>query len=135
GRGGLLLGGLAGAAVLISLATVASRVVGFARVGVFSRTVGDTCLGDAYFTANTLPNVLFEVVAGGALAGVVVPVLAGPVARGDRETAARTASALLSWALLLLLPVAVLGAFAARPVMEFFLDPGPACGDTIAVDV
>ena len=61
--------------VALSLAglTLAARIVGFGRSLVFSKTVGDTCLGDAYNAANTLPNVLFEIVAGGVLAGVVDP--------------------------------------------------------------
>ena len=50
--------------------------LGFGRWLVFSKTVGDTCLGDVYNAANTLPNVLFEIVAGGVLAGVVIPVVA-----------------------------------------------------------
>ena len=82
--------------------TLASRVVGFGRSLVFSKTVGDTCLGDVYNAANALPNVLFEIVAGGVLAGVVVPVVARHVAAGRRDETERTVSALLTWTLLLL---------------------------------
>ena len=32
--------------------TLAARVVGFGRALVFSKTVGDTCLGDVYNAAN-----------------------------------------------------------------------------------
>ena len=72
--------------------TLAARVVGFGRSFVFSKTVGDTCLGDLYNAANALPNVLFEVAAGGVLAGVVVPVVARHVGAGRtrrRPTARR----------------------------------------------
>ena len=31
---------------------------------VFARAVGPTCLGDTYVTANSVPNIIFEVVAG-----------------------------------------------------------------------
>ena len=80
-----VLTGLVGAAALIAAITVAARVVGFARIVVFARAVGPaSCLGNAYFTANTVPNIVFEIVAGGALASLVVPVLAGPAARGSR---------------------------------------------------
>ena len=88
---------LLGAAGGIALVTVAARVVGFGRVAVLSRTLGTSCVGDIYPPANAVPNVVFEVVAGGALAALVVPVLAGAVAAGDRATASRTASALLTW--------------------------------------
>src|SRR5262249_9150155 len=76
--------GLAGAAVLIGLLTILARVAGFGRTVVFSATVHKSCLSDAYFTANQIPNIIFEIVAGGALAGMVVPVLAGPAEQGDR---------------------------------------------------
>jgi putative peptidoglycan lipid II flippase len=126
--------GLAGAALLIAAVTVLARLVGFGRWLVFSQTVGESCLGDVYNTANLLPNVMFEVVAGGALASVVVPVIAGPLVRGEREDAARTVSALLTWTLGLLLPVALLAAVFARPLVGFFLGPKTGC-DSTAVDV
>lgn len=93
-----------GGAVLLGVGglTLGARVVGFARSLVFSKTVGDTCLGDVYNAANQLPNVLFEVVAGGVLAGVVIPVVARHVGAGRRPETERTVSALLTWTLLVL---------------------------------
>ena len=68
---------------------------------VFTWTVGaGTGLGDIYQAANTVPNIVFEIVAGGALASLVVPLLAGAgrgAATGPRSPA--TASALLTWVL------------------------------------
>jgi putative peptidoglycan lipid II flippase len=106
-----------------------SRLVGFGRTVTFARTVGATCLGDTYVTANTVPNIIFEVVAGGALASLVVPVLAGPAARGDRAETSRTASALLSWALLVAVPVTVAGLVFARPLIGVLIgSAGRDCG-------
>jgi putative peptidoglycan lipid II flippase len=96
--------GLASVAAGVAGLTLAARLVGFGRSLVFSKTVGDTCLGDTYSAANSLPNVLFEIVAGGVLAGVVVPVVARHVGAGRRPDAARTASALMTWTLLVLTP-------------------------------
>lgn len=94
------------AAVALSVAglTLAARIVGFGRWFVFSKTVGDTCLGDVYNAANSLPNALFEIVAGGVLAGVVVPVVARHVGAGRRQEAGETVSALLTWTCVLLTP-------------------------------
>ncbi|HVF05867.1 MAG TPA: lipid II flippase MurJ [Frankiaceae bacterium] len=113
--------GLARAALAIAAVTVAARVVGFLRVAVFARTVGTNPLGDTYQTANTLPNLVFEIVAGGALAAAVVPVVAGAVERGDVERTRATASALLTWVVLLLTPVALLGVLLGRPLMEMLV--------------
>jgi putative peptidoglycan lipid II flippase len=115
--------GAAGAALGIAVLTALARVAGFGRTLVFARTVGATCLGDTYVTANTIPNIVFEIVAGGALASLVVPVLAGPVARGDRDQASRTASALLSWALLVAVPVTLAGLLVARPLVALLVGP------------
>lgn len=109
--------GIVAAAAGIAVVTMASRFVGFGRTMVFARTVGATCLGDTYVTANTVPNIVFEVVAGGALASLVVPVLAGAAARNDKEEARRIASALIGWTFLVLVPLMLLGLALARPVM------------------
>lgn len=107
--------GVAGAAALITLLTLAARVVGFARWFALNAWVGPNDVGTAYSTANTVPNVLFEVAAGGALAGAVVPLLAGPIARHLRADVDRTASAMLTWAVAVLVPVAAL-TFALAPL-------------------
>src|SRR5690606_26568225 len=66
---------------------------------------------------NLIPNIVFEIVAGGALASLVVPLLAGAIAVGDRAAVARTTSALLTWVGLGLAVLAVVLAVAARPVI------------------
>lgn len=124
---------LLGAAGGIAVVTLAARVVGFGRVAVLSRTLGTSCVGDTYQAANYLPNVVFEVVAGGALAALVVPLLAGALAGGDRETASRTASALLTWTVAVMVPVALLGMLAAPLLMRALLGDDPTCAG--AVDV
>lgn len=73
---------MAGAAALIAVLTVVSRLAGFGRTLVFTWTLDFSDLGDMYVVANTVPNIIFEIVAGGALASLVVPLLAGPVAAG-----------------------------------------------------
>jgi len=122
--------GIAAAAALIAVITAVSRVVGFGRWLAQSASVGQTCVGTAYATANQLPNVLYEVVAGGALAAAVVPLLAGPLARGreGRSEVDRIASALLTWALVVLMPVALVLALAARPIVGLLLEERECTG-------
>ena len=119
-----IAGGVAGAAALIAALTVLSRTAGFGRTLVFTNAVGADSTGDVYLAANNVPNIVFEVVAGGALASLVVPMLAGGIAAGDREQVRRTASALLGWTLLLLVPLAVLLAVLAEPVARLLLGGG-----------
>jgi putative peptidoglycan lipid II flippase len=119
---------IAGAVALIAVLTVVARIAGVGRTVVFAKTVGDTDVGGIYLAANTLPNIIFELVAGGAMASLVVPLLAGAVQAGDHRTVARTASALLTWVLALLLPAAVLVAVFARPIV------GLLPGDDVPAD-
>ncbi|MCI4065528.1 virulence factor MviN [Micromonospora sp. R77] len=110
-------GRVAGAAALIAVLTVVSRLAGFGRTAVFTWTLAETDLGGTYVVANNLPNFVFEIVAGGALASLVVPLLAGAVEAGDRRSVAATTGALLTWTLSLLIPLAVLVAVLADPLI------------------
>jgi putative peptidoglycan lipid II flippase len=125
--------GLASVAAGVAGLTLASRLLGFGRSVVFSKTVGDTCLGDTYNAANALPNVLFEIVAGGVLAGVVVPVIARHVGAGRTEHASRTASALITWTLLVLTPAGLAVLLGARVFAAAFAKADCAgSADTLA---
>jgi len=115
---------LAGAAVMITAITILSRMLGFGRWIVQASELGTGGVASSYATANVLPNVLFEVAAGGALAGAVVPLLAGPLLRKARVEVDTIASALLTWAVVTLVPLGVLLAVFARPVVGLLPDVG-----------
>jgi putative peptidoglycan lipid II flippase len=144
-------GGIGRAAVLIGAITIVSNLVGFGRQLVFAHTVSATCLGTAYATANQVPNIIYDIVLGGALTSVMIPVLAGPAARrlggtpGPRASAetrasaenqaSQIASAMLSWTILLLAPVSVIIAVAARPLTTLLLAGAPRCAHAAIVGV
>lgn len=123
--------GLFAAAGTIAVITLVARVVGFGRWFVFSHSVGATCVGSVYQSVNAVPNVLFEIAAGGVLAAVAVPLVAGALARGDRAGADATASALLTWAVAVLVPLGVVVAVAARPIASSLL--GTGCAGEVAL--
>ena len=101
--------------------TLASRLLGFLRWVVQAATVGSGAMAGAYSSANQIPNVFYEVVVGGALAGTVVPLLAGAIAHGQREKVRETASGLLGLTLALLVPLAVLMALFAEPLAQLLV--------------
>ena len=124
---------------MIGVITVLARFVGFGRQVVFAHTVGTTCLGTAYTTANMVPNIIYDIVLGGALSSVVVPVLAGPALRAAQGDTAdgtgsapaadsqRIAAALLTWTVVLLVPVSALLALAAHPIVTALLAGASGC--------
>ena len=112
------------AAGSIALITLLARVVGFGRWLTFSHSVGATPVGTVYQSVNAVPNVIFEIAAGGVLAAVAVPLVAGALARADGRSADETASALLTWALAVLLPLGAIVLLAARPISSALLGTG-----------
>lgn len=101
--------------------TLASRLLGFLRWVVQAATVGSGAMAGAYSSANQIPNVFYEVVVGGALAGTVVPLLAGAIAHGKREKVRETASGLLGLTLAVLVPLALLMALFAEPLAQLLV--------------
>ena len=122
--------GVFAAAGLIAAVTLMARVFGFGRWLVFSQRVGTTCVGSVYQAANQLPNVVFEVAVGGALAAVAVPIISGQLARKDGAAATQTASAMLTWAMTVLVPLSILMAAAAAPLSAFLVDSQRCSGST-----
>ena len=81
------IAGIARGAGIIAGLTVLARILGLVRTLVFSQTVGATCLGTAYFTANQVPSIVYELVLGGALGSAMVPVLARSAERAAADPA------------------------------------------------
>ncbi len=132
--------GIGRAALLIGALTAAARVIGFGRQLVFAHTVQNSCLGSAYTTANQVPNIIYDIVLGGALASIMVPVLAGPAERsGADPEAARTtsqiSSALLTWTVVLLVPASVVLGLVAEPVTSLLIPHLQGCARAEAVAV
>lgn len=118
---------LVGAAGLVAVLTLVSRLMGLVRKIAQSWALSDGPVATAYDTANTVPNVLFEVAAGGALAGAIIPLLSRYLSQGKTREADQTASALLTWISAIGIPLAAMVAIAAGPIVSFLLpDSDPA---------
>jgi putative peptidoglycan lipid II flippase len=118
-----------GAAVVASL-TILSRILGLVRTLVFSQTIGATCLGTAYVTANQVPNLLYELILGGALTSAMVPVLARSAERAASEPAEKArvgviTSALLTWTVVIVVPLMVAIVAAAGPIASLLNPSNP----------
>lgn len=93
--------------------TAVSRLLGLARVLVVAAVLGTTDLGDAFQTSNSLSNVLFELLAAGALSAVLVPTFVELLDRGDQARAEEVAGRVLGVALAILGAVTLVGVVAA----------------------
>jgi len=59
---------------LMSLATLGSRATGLLRTWVMAFALGNTMITSAYQVANNMPNVLFDLIAGGLIGAAFIPV-------------------------------------------------------------
>ncbi len=97
---------------LITAGVFASRISGLLRVIVLLAVLGATDFSDAYNFANNVPNLVYELVAGGALSAVLLPLFVDLFDRGDRDGA----SSVVSVSVVALAVITVLGVLAAAPL-------------------
>lgn len=67
--------GVMKASGVMAIGTLASRATGFLRTMMMAYALGAFGLADAYNNANTLPNIVFDLVLGGIITSVFVPLL------------------------------------------------------------
>jgi putative peptidoglycan lipid II flippase len=68
-------GSLARSSLVMATGSFASRILGTVRAGLMTAIIGARLAGDAFSLANTLPNVLYMLAAGGILNAVLIPAL------------------------------------------------------------
>ncbi len=102
---------------------VAANLVGLLRQIIINRTFGTSAELDAYFAAFRAPDLLFTVIAGGALGSAFIPLFTGFLDE-SRERAWRLASAVVNNLLIALCVIAGLAALAAPLLVRSVLAPG-----------
>ena len=65
--------GLVRSSSFMGLGTIVSRITGFIRNLLLVAVLGTGILGDAFNVANTMPNIIYNLLIGGALSAVFVP--------------------------------------------------------------
>jgi putative peptidoglycan lipid II flippase len=113
---------IARAASIVMTAFVASRLLGLARNMVIAAQLGTSDAADAYLAAFRIPDTIFALIAGGALASAFIPTFTGYLTNDDREGAWHLASAVIN---LLLVTTSIVAALAAAfaPALTWALAP------------
>src|SRR4029079_1737756 len=125
------------AALLIAVVTLVARILGLIRFAVLSRTVGTGCLGDVYATANAVPNIVYEVVVGGAFVALVVPLVAG-VGEEEPGKVRATVAALRGGSCVLVVPITASMYVASTLVIDLLLGSASGCpsnASSVATDM
>lgn len=113
---------IAKAAGLVSVATLVSRVLGYARDMVLAFYLGASGFSDAYFVAFRIPNLMRALFAEGAMSAAVIPVFT-ELGVGRNEEARKLARAGLGFLLLVVGSLVVLGIVFA-PALVGLMAPG-----------
>ena len=87
---------IARAASIVMLAFIASRILGLVREMVIGARFGTSAEYDAYLAAFRLPDLLYTLIAGGALASAFIPTFTRYLIAGDRLGAWRLTSAVVN---------------------------------------
>lgn len=72
---------------IMALGTIFSRITGLIRNLLLVAVLGTALLGDTYNVANTMPNILYNLLIGGALTAVFVPQIIRASRESDRGSA------------------------------------------------
>jgi putative peptidoglycan lipid II flippase len=115
-------GGLARAGVIVSGAFLVSRVLGWVRLVVFAQLF-DAAQLDPFFAAFRIPDLIFQLVAAGALSSALIPIVASLLERDDEAHAWRVVSTVIN---LMLIALATLAAalFLLAPAVMRVIAPG-----------
>lgn len=120
---------LARAGLVVTGALFISRILGWVRVVVIAASLGISRELDIYTAAFRLPDLLFQLVAAGALASAVIPTISALMTAGERGRAWRVVSTIANL-LLVLLALLAAAAFVAAPSLAPLIAPGFDAADT-----
>lgn len=120
---------------VMAVGTIISRITGFIRSVLAVAVLGTALLADTYNVANTMPNILFNLLVGGALTAVFVPQLVRSFSEADGgEGFASRLVTTISFILLALVAVGILFAPAlVRLYAPEFSTPGFETENQIAI--
>lgn len=110
------------AAIIVLIGFLASGVLGFVRTGILSAQFGTSEAHDAFLAAQRIPEIIFVLVAGGALGSSFIPIYAKRREEDENE-AWRLASAVMTLASVAAAVLGIVVALFADPLVQFVLLP------------
>ncbi len=111
------------AAFIISLAGIASRILGLLRDRILASQFGAGDTLDIYYAAFRIPDLVYNLLVLGALSAAFIPVFTGLVSRGDKKEAWRLSSGMLTLGVIVISLLSVILAILAPYLMKL-ITPG-----------
>jgi putative peptidoglycan lipid II flippase len=128
---------LARSTAVMATGTLLSRITGLLRVTVLVATlgIGESRLADVYNVANTTPNIIYELVLGGILSSIFVPVFVEVRSTRGQRQAWHVARATMTIAIVGLGALAAVTALAAPWIIRLYVHSGSPAERAQAVEV
>ena len=124
-------------AAVMAVGTTLSRITGLGRLVAMAYALGVTeaRLSDSYNIANTMPNVIYELILGGLLTSVFIPVLVDELRKKRDDEGWESVSALVTTSIVAVLAITLLAVIAAPWIIRLFTFrlSGPAQAEQQAV--
>lgn len=115
---------LARSTIIVILAFGAAKVISLAQTVIIARVFGVGREWDTFVTANSIPELIFTLIAGGALAHAFIPIFTGFLAREDTDGAWRMTSHVINTVFTVTLVVSILVFIAAPWLVANVVAPG-----------
>lgn len=113
---------LARAGLAVTAAFLASRLLGWLRVVVISQAFPDPSDLDPYLAAFRIPDLVYQLVAAGAVGAALIPVLTELLSGGQETRASRVASSVMTLMLVALAGVSLVMFVWAPELVPFLVD-------------
>ena len=126
---------VAQAAGLIAVAGLLSRILGFLRDALISGFYGPGYIVDSYVAAFVFPDLIYSLLVVGALSSAFIPVLSGYLAKGKREEAWYTASAVINLAVVTLSVITIVALIFAPVIMSLYIPQAPEETKVLATSI
>jgi putative peptidoglycan lipid II flippase len=115
---------IAKSAVKIILPLVFGQLFGLLASVLTASTFGAGMEYDAFNAANRYPDILFNLIAGGALASAFIPTFTTLLAQEKQEQAWKLASSIVNLLLIILTSIAILSEIFAPQLVRYIIAPG-----------
>lgn len=114
---------IAGAALIVSIAGILSRILGLIRDRILASSFGAGDELDVYYAAFRIPDLIYNFLIVGALSAAFIPVFTGLITKKNRDKAWDLASGLLTLQVIIVIVISFIF-FLFAPILMKFITPG-----------
>ncbi len=106
--------------MLVMIAILISRLTGFVKEVMIPNKLGIGLVGDAYNIAVVIPDVIYNLLIGGAIAAALIPVLTSYIHKGNEKDGWKSISSFLNFSFIAMAILCVFGMIFTEQLIQLF---------------